>query len=38
MVPKLTWFLSIFELLFDEGEKAVKFRIPTPKVPTIGTN
>jgi hypothetical protein len=32
------WFLSIFELLLDEGEKAIEFMIPMPKVPTVGTN
>jgi hypothetical protein len=34
----LTWFPSIFELLFDEAEKVVEFMIPTPKLPTVGTN
>jgi hypothetical protein len=34
----LTWLLSIFELLFDEGEKAVEFMTPTPKVSTVGAN
>jgi hypothetical protein len=38
MVPKVIWFPSIFEFLFDEGEKAVEFMIPTPKLPTIGDN
>jgi hypothetical protein len=32
------WFPSIFELLLDEGEKAVEFMIPTPKIPTVGAN
>jgi hypothetical protein len=34
----MIWLLSIFELLFDEGEKAVEFMIPTPKVSTVGAN
>jgi hypothetical protein len=38
MVPKLTWFPSIFELLFDEGEKSVEFMIPTPKISMVGAN
>jgi hypothetical protein len=29
---------SIFELLLDEGEKTVKFMIPTLKVPIVGAN
>jgi hypothetical protein len=36
--PKVIWFPSIFKLLFDEGEKGVKFMIPTPMVPTVGAN
>jgi hypothetical protein len=32
------WFPSIFELLFDGGEKAVKLMIPMPKLPTVGVN
>jgi hypothetical protein len=36
--PKAIWFPSIFELLFDEGEKAVEFMIPTLKIPTVGAN
>jgi hypothetical protein len=32
------WFPLIFELLLDEGEKAVEFMIPTPKLPTVGAN
>jgi hypothetical protein len=38
MVPKVIWFPSIFELLFDESEKPVKFMTPTPKAPTAGAN
>jgi hypothetical protein len=38
MVPKVIWFPSIFELLLDEGEKAIKFMIPTLKFPTVGAN
>jgi hypothetical protein len=34
----VTWFPSIFELLLDESEKAVKFMTPTPKIPTVNTN
>jgi hypothetical protein len=34
----VTWFPSIFELLFDEGEKAVESITPTPKIPTVGAN
>jgi hypothetical protein len=34
----LTWFPSIFELLFDEGEKTIEFMTPTPKVPTVSAN
>jgi hypothetical protein len=34
----LTWFPSIFELLLDDGEKAVEFMISTPKIPTVGAN
>jgi hypothetical protein len=30
--------LSIFELLFDEGNKSVEFMIPPPKVPTVDAN
>jgi hypothetical protein len=32
------WFSSIFELLFDGGEKAIEFMIPTPKIPTVSAN
>jgi hypothetical protein len=32
------WFPSTFRLLLDESEKAVKFMVPTPKVPTVGAN
>jgi hypothetical protein len=38
MTPKEISFSMIFELLLDEGEKAVKFMIPTPKVPMVGPN
>jgi hypothetical protein len=38
MAPKVIYFLSIFDLLFDESEKVVEFIIPTPEVPTVGTN
>jgi hypothetical protein len=38
MAPKVIWFPSIFELLLDESEKAIKFMIPTPKLPTVGAN
>jgi hypothetical protein len=38
MAPKVMWFPSIFELLLGESEKAVKFMIPMPKVPTVGAN
>jgi hypothetical protein len=38
MVPKVIWFPSIFELLFDEGKKAVKSMSPKPKFPTVGAN
>jgi hypothetical protein len=34
----MLWFPSIFELLLDEGEKAVEFMIPTHKLPTVGAN
>jgi hypothetical protein len=37
-VLKAIWFPSIFELLFDEGEKAVKSMIPMPKVPTVSAS
>jgi hypothetical protein len=30
MAPKAIWLLSTFELLLDEGEKAIEFIIPTP--------
>jgi hypothetical protein len=36
--PKVIWFLSIFELLLDEGEKVVEFMTPTPKVPMVGAD
>jgi hypothetical protein len=32
-VPKVIWFSLIFELLFDEGKKAVKSMTPTPRSP-----
>jgi hypothetical protein len=38
MAPKVIWFPSIFELFSDEGEKAVEFMIPMPKIPTAGAN
>jgi hypothetical protein len=38
MAPKVIWFLSIFELLFDRSKKVVEFMIPTPKLPTVGAN
>jgi hypothetical protein len=38
MAPKVIWFLSIFELLLGESEKAVEFMTPTPKLPTVSTN
>jgi hypothetical protein len=38
MAPKVIWFPSNFELLLDEGEKAIEFMIPMPEVPTIGAN
>jgi hypothetical protein len=38
MVPKDIWLPSTFELLLAESEKAVKFMIPTPKIPTVGAN
>jgi hypothetical protein len=36
--PKMIWFPSIFVLLLDESKKAVKFIIPTPKLPTVDAN
>jgi hypothetical protein len=38
MAPKVIWFPSIFELLFETSKKAIKFMILTPKVPTVGAN
>jgi hypothetical protein len=38
MAPKTVWFPSIFEFLLDASEKAVKFMIPTPKLPTVSAN
>jgi hypothetical protein len=38
MVPKVIWFLSIFELLFGECEKAVEFMTQMPKIPTVSAN
>jgi hypothetical protein len=38
MVPKGIWILSTSGLLLAKSEKAVKFMIPTPKVPTVGAN
>jgi hypothetical protein len=36
--PKVIWFPSIFELLFERSKKAVESMIPTSKVPTVGAN
>jgi hypothetical protein len=38
MVPKVIWFPSIFELLFDESKKSVESMTPMPKVPMVGAN
>jgi hypothetical protein len=38
MVPKAIWFLSIVELLCDEGKKTVESMTPTPEVPTVAAN
>jgi hypothetical protein len=38
MAPKVIWFPLIFELLLDESKKAIEFMIPTPKLPTVGSN
>jgi hypothetical protein len=38
MVPKDIWFPSTFELPLAESKKAIKFMIPTPKIPTVGAN
>jgi hypothetical protein len=36
--PKVIWFPSIFELLFDESKKVVESMSPMPKVPTVSAN
>jgi hypothetical protein len=38
MAPKVIWFPLTPGLLLDESEKAIKFMVPTPKVPTVGAN
>jgi hypothetical protein len=38
MAPKVIWFPSIFELLFERSKKAVEFMIPMPMVPTVSAN
>jgi hypothetical protein len=38
IVNSIFWFSSTSELLLAKSEKAVEFMIPTPRVPTIGTN
>jgi hypothetical protein len=38
MGPKVIWFSSIFELLFEGSKKGVEFMILTPKVPMVGAN
>jgi hypothetical protein len=38
MVPKVIWFPSIFELLFDEREKAIESMTLMPKVHMVGAN
>jgi hypothetical protein len=36
--PKVIWFPSIFELLFERSEKGVKFMILMPKLLMVGAN
>jgi hypothetical protein len=38
IVNSIFWFPSASELLLAKSEKAVKFMIPTPRVPSIGAN
>jgi hypothetical protein len=38
IVNSIFWFSSTSELLLAKSEKAVKFMIPTPLVPTAGAN
>jgi hypothetical protein len=38
IVNSIFWFSSTSELRLDKSEKAVKFMIPTPRVPTVGAN
>jgi hypothetical protein len=38
IVNCIFWFSSTSELLLAKREKAVEFMIPTPLVPTVGTN
>jgi hypothetical protein len=38
IVNSIFWFSSTSELLLAKSEKAVEFMIPTPRVPTVGTN
>jgi hypothetical protein len=38
MVPKGIWFSSTSDLLLAESDKAIKFLIPTPRVPMVGAN
>jgi hypothetical protein len=38
MVLKDNWFLSNSKLLSAKSEKAIKFMISTPRVPTVGAN
>jgi hypothetical protein len=38
IVNSIFWFLSTSELLLAKSEKAIKFMIPTPLVPTVSAN
>jgi hypothetical protein len=38
MALKVIWFPPIFELLSNEGKKAVEFMTPMPKFPMFGAN
>jgi hypothetical protein len=38
IVNSIFWFLSTSELMLAKTEKAVDFMIPTPLIPTVGSN
>jgi hypothetical protein len=38
IVRSISWFPLASGLLLDKSEKAVKFMIPTPRVPTVDAN